>query len=300
MGSVSQVDARVPPGAWDSHVHVVDEDVFPFHPSYPYRPKKADLNDLLAFHQKYGIDHPCIVAMSVYHTDNSSILDALSGLGGKGRAVACVDVTTVTDEDLHTLHAAGVRAVRLNMRSRGDTVDLTVIKAAAARIRPLGWALQLYIALPQVAEVADTLRNLGVPAIIDHLGAPERNKGPGRSQKGYAELRALLQTGKVWTKLSGTYRFPDLPDLDDYVVDILRVAPDRVVWASDWPHSGGVEANPDGDRTKVQEYKKIDDGAFIVQCKKWCILAEQSLGEELMQKIWVDNPRRLWQYSQDD
>ena len=92
-------------------------------------------------------------------------------------------------------------------------------------------------------------------------------------------------------KLSGTYRFPDLPELDDYVLEILRIAPTQVVWASDWPHSGGVQYNPNGDRTKIQEYRKIDDPAFIARCKEWC-----GGDEDLIQKIFVDNPRRLWQY----
>jgi predicted TIM-barrel fold metal-dependent hydrolase len=96
------------------------------------------------------------------------------------------------------------------------------------------------------------------------------------------------------------YRFPDLPDLDEYVTDILRSAPDSVVWASDWPHSGGVEANPDGDRNKVQCYRQVDDVAWIKRCKGWCERVDRSGKGQLVHKIWVDNPRRLWQYNGDD
>ena len=68
-----------------------------------------------------------------------------------------------------------------------------------------------------------------------------------------------------------------------------------MVWASDWPHTGGVAANPQGDRQALQEYRKFDVPAFIAQCKKWC---EED--EVLIQKIFVDNPRRLWQYGEDN
>lgn len=295
MGSIA-VNTLPPPGAWDSHVHVVDEDNFPLHPLHPYRPKKAPLSSLQHFHQMHGIAHACLVAFSVYHTDHSSILDALARLEGKGRAVACIDPATVTDTELQTLHDAGVRGIRINMRTTGGALDLVALKAAAECVRPFGWVVQVYISLAQVAELAGVVGDLGVPVVIDHIGAPNASLGPGKEQPGYKEFMNLMRTGQVWTKLSGTYRFSDLPDLDEYVVDILRIAPDRVVWASDWPHSGGVEANPDGDRTKVQGYRQVDDAAWIAQCRKWCRMADGGNGEVLARKIWVDNPKTLWQY----
>jgi predicted TIM-barrel fold metal-dependent hydrolase len=87
-----------------------------------------------------------------------------------------------------------------------------------------------------------------------------------------------------------------LVDLDEYVVDVLRAAPDHIVWATDWPHSSGVAANPGGDPNKVQEYRKIDDFKWIAQCWDWCRMAEGGTGEGLAKKIWVENPKRLWQY----
>lgn len=88
--------------------------------------------------------------------------------------------------------------------------------------------------------------------VVYHIGAPDQARGPGSLQPGYAELMDLLRIGHVWAELSGTYRFPDLPDLNENVTDILPTAPDRAVWGSDWPHSGGVEADPGGDCNKVQ------------------------------------------------
>ncbi len=161
MGSSSELDTdtSLPDGAWDSHVHIADEvsnqldnhtpekerkrkmhrasfniqspihvlqDKFPYHPSHPYRPKKADLDDLLTFQQTQGITHSCLVAFSVYHTDNSILLDALRRLninGSRGRAVACVDSQTVTDTELQDLHNAGVRGIRLNFRTSSIRLD---------------------------------------------------------------------------------------------------------------------------------------------------------------------------------
>ena len=290
----------LPPGAWDSHVHVFDEDKFPLHPLHPYRPEKATVEDLDRFHRAHGISHACLVAFSVYHNDPASILDALSYFGGRARAVACIDPATVTDEELRALHAAGVRGIRLNARTRGDALDINSLRASAARVRPMGWALQVYVSLSQVADLAPVVPDLRLPVIIDHIGSPEPARGPGKKQRGYQELIELLRGGQVWTKLSGTYRFSSLPDLDEYVIDILKAAPDRIVWASDWPHSGGVEANPDGDRKNVQPYRKVDDAAWIAKCLEWCKMVEGGTGEGLARKIWVENPRALWQYEADD
>lgn len=300
MPSTTIPDKLLPPGAWDSHVHVVDEDTFPLHPLHPYRPKTAPLASLQNFHQIHGIEHACLVAFSVYHTDYTSILDALSRLDGKGRAVACIDPTTITKSELAMLHTAGVRGIRINMRTRGDVLDLTALKAAAACVRPLGWVVQLYISLAQVTELASVVDDLGVTVVVDHLGAPAASLGPGKQQAGYNDFMKMLRNGSIWTKLSGAYRFATLPDLDEYVVEILRAAPDRVVWASDWPHSGGVEANPGGDRNKVQAYRQVDDAAWIAQCHKWCEMAAEGNGNVLAKKIWVDNPRKLWQYNGSD
>jgi predicted TIM-barrel fold metal-dependent hydrolase len=91
--------------------------------------------------------------------------------------------------------------------------------------------------------------------------------------------------------MSGIYRFANLPDVDVFAREFLRTAPTQVVWASDWPHSGGVAKNPGGDRNKVQDYRKIDIPDFIARCKDWC-----DHDEFLIRSIWVDNPKRLWQY----
>jgi predicted TIM-barrel fold metal-dependent hydrolase len=270
--------------------------VFPLHPDHPYRPKKADLDDLLVFESKNNIEHVCIVSMSVYGTDNRSLLDALKRLNGKGRGVVCIDPETITDEELEDMHSLGVRGVRLNLFTWSQKLDKTTfietLRKYADRIHPFGWVLQLYISLDQIQLVASEIPALGIPVVIDHLGAPAADKPP-RKQAGYAEFMSLLKRRQVWVKLSGTYRFAGLPELEQYAQEIIRLAPSQIVWASDWPHSGGVQHNPGGDRHISQEYRKISIPEFIETCKRWC-----NYDEDTIQKIWVENPRRLWQYDE--
>jgi len=232
--------------------------------------------------------------MSVYGDDNSSIADALARQQGRGRAVVCIDAQGVTDAELDRLHGLGARAIRINLKSFGAEPrkpDLAaLLHAHAARVKRLGWAIQVFVALHQFALVADVLPALGVPVVVDHLGFPGEGQ-PIQEQPGYLELVDALRQGHVWVKLSGTYRFPNAVGLELYVKELLKVAPDRIVWASDWPHSGGKAHRPE-DRLKHQEFRKVDDAGFLRQCIDWC-----DGDQELIRKIWVENPRKLWQWS---
>lgn len=214
--------------------------------------------------------------------------------------MVCIDPATVTDGELRKLHVLGARGARLNLKSREQRLQRkefeSLLRSYAERIKPLRWALQLFVALDQISLIADILPQLEIPIMIDHLGSPHPSKGSPKEQLGYNEFMKLLRSGQVWTKLSGVYRFDEVAELDEYILEILRVAPNRVVWASDWPHSGGVSANPGGDRNAIQEYRRIDDRAWINRCKEWCQVVEAETGEDMVGKIWRDNPRALWQY----
>lgn len=266
---------------------------FPFRPDYHYRPKRADLEDLLHFEKTINVPNVCIVAVSVYGTDNRSILDALQRLKGKGRAVVTIDPVKTTDDELLEMHELGARAARINLASKSQNLTkddfAAVLERYAARLRPFQWSLQLYIRLHQVQMIVDIIPSLGIPVIIDHLGHPSPSS-PMSEQPGYTEFVSLLKQKLIYTKLSAVYRFAGLPDIDSVVREILHIAPTQVVWASDWPHTGGMSMLVNNDRTIHQDFREIDDKAWVAQCLDWC-----DGDEGLARRIWVDNPRRLWQ-----
>jgi predicted TIM-barrel fold metal-dependent hydrolase len=195
------------------------------------------------------------------------------------------------------LHGLDTRGVLLNLKTREQHFDEDdfrhLLQSYANRLWPLKWALQIFCASEQTDQVARILTTLEVPVIIDHLGSPHGSGGPVRSQPGYQTFIDLLKTGKVWKRLSGAYRFPNLPDIDECVLEILSIAPDRVIWASDWPHSGGIHANHRGNRKAMQEYRKIDDQAWVERCLNWCRVYGGSMGEELVREVSRDNAKTL-------
>jgi predicted TIM-barrel fold metal-dependent hydrolase len=266
-----------------------------------YTPKSAPYDELMVWENHIGVQHACIIAMAAYGMDNSSMLAALEKLGGKGRGVVVINPDTITDEELNRMHAIGVRGIRVNFHTRKDKITReafrTLVQKYANRIRRLNWVIQFWIELYQFALVADVIPELGVDVVVDHLGGPHSTTMPIQQQEGQKEVLKLLREKKMYVKLSGIYRFngEGMPGLDEYITEILRDAPDQVVWGSDRPHPAGPERNPDGDRMKTQDYLEIDIPAFIERCRAWA-----GHDEALIKKIFVDNPRRLWRYDYDD
>ncbi|KAK5190170.1 hypothetical protein LTR96_008154 [Exophiala xenobiotica] len=283
----------LPKGAWDSHVHIVDEDHWQISDDATYHPKQANLDQLMSFENSIGIDHVCIVALSVYMEDNASIFNSLQRLGGKGRGVAMINPDTITDAELDSMHTVGFRGVRINLRTRSESYDTglwhEVLHKHAAKIRRLNWVIQLFVSMDQIPNIAPVLSTLGLRVVFDHLGYPEGH-GLAIEQPGCNELLRLLETYKdVYVKLSGLYRLPETPDMDVYIRKLLQIAPDQIVWASDWTFTAGQEYNPGGDRKALQDFLTPDIPAFVGQCVHWC-----DGRSDLIRKIWVDNPTKLW------
>ena len=182
----------------------------------------------------------------------------------------------------------------MNLKSTATNLDEATLQSKlgqyAKRIRRLKWSLNLHVGFSELATISKFIRDQEVDVVLDHMATPELVKEP-MAQKGFPELMDLLGRKLVWIKLSGLYRFAGTPRIHEYIKEVLRVAPSQVIWASDWPHTGGQAHNPGGDRNKPQEYRKVDIPAFIESCLVWC-----DGDENLIHKILVDNPRRLWQY----
>lgn len=263
----------------------------------PFTPKEATLEQALEFESSIGVDHVCIISTSVYGQDNACLVDALRRLNGKGRGVGYIDPAKTSDAELDELHAAGVRGVRLNLWTRGQTMEPDkwqgVLQSYADRLRRLDWVLQIFVSMDQIPNIVHIIPTLGVKVAFDHLGCPNPGQTPA-SQPGCAELYKLLENKNVYIKMSGAYRFEDVPGLEEHMKKLLEIAPDQIVWASDWPHTAGVKLNPEGNPKKEQEFLTPDMPGFLTLCAELC----RTYGA--IHKVWVDNPRKLWDYTDSD
>lgn len=264
--------SALPEGACDSHVHVFDPDRFAYAPGRAYTPGPALVADLRAHLARLGLDRCVVVQPSVHGTDNRCLLATLAGLGPQvARGVAVIDPQGVTDDDLARLHAAGVRALRVNFEAGGAAPAdrLTAIRATAGRIAGSGMAVQLYADVATAAQAVQTVRD--VPLILDHYAG--FRAGVDIAGPAFGTILRALATGNVWVKLSAPYRAgstgPDHAELRPAAQAMIATAPDRMVWASDWPHTGGGADRARRGPAEIEPFRQIDDAADLRRLADW-------------------------------
>lgn len=155
MSSIER--SLLPPGAFDTHVHVFDPTLGSYHPLRAYTPANAPLHDLLGFLSSLtNAQKPInivLVQPSPYKTDNKVLLAALSQLQADAsviaRGIAVVDLDSITKNELKVMHDAGIRGLRLNLQADGRDVDMELLQCnmrkAADLIKDLpNWKLQIY------------------------------------------------------------------------------------------------------------------------------------------------------------
>ena len=150
----------MPRGACDCHTHVFGPvEKFPFSSKRLYTPGDASIGDLEALHRALHIDRVVVVHPSPYGADNACTVDAVRRMGNRARGVAVIDDNT-SDRELADMHAAGIRGVRVNLESYGESDPAVAgrhLQQAAARVAPLGWHVQTYTNLAILAALHDTI-----------------------------------------------------------------------------------------------------------------------------------------------
>ena len=268
-----------PPGATDCHTHVFEQR-FPMIPNRGYTPPDSNLADMLAMHGQIGIERVVFTQPSIYGIDNTAILSAMDQIPHQARAVVAIDLSP-SDEDLAALDRRGVRGVRLNLDNVGGMpIELDEIPTLAARIAELGWHIEFLFAGQHFPELLPVLRSVRVPISIGHFGYMPAAEGV--SYPPFRALIDLIKEGNTWMKLSGPNRLGvgDLPPWDAVVPlahALIEANPDRMLWATDWPHP-----NKFGDMP--------NDADLIEQLALW------APDPALRNRILVDNPANLYRF----
>ena len=288
-------DRGMPPLATDCHAHVFDPVRFPYSPLRRYTPPPASVDALLRLHERIGLQRVVLVQPSVYATDNACMLSALARLGARARGVAVID-TSFDRARLEDLYGAGVRGVRLNLQvAKGaDPADaLRRVEQIAEALGGLPLLIQVYAALPIVLACAALLRALRQQVLIDHFGLAQASGGTG--QHGFSALLELLSSANVWIKLSGPYqiseRAPAYDDVAPIAQALLAAAPQRVVWGSDWPHTGGSHRPAQHRPTDIEPFRPEDDARNLRLTEGW------ASDPAARQRLLVDNPARLFGFA---
>ena len=279
MNTMRKPAFSLPRGACDTHVHIWGPfDRFPVAKGAPYTPPERTRDDLVALHERLGVDRAVIVQTTVYKSDNRAMLDGIARSGGRWRGVALID-EHFTDADFRTLHEGGVRGVRFGfVKHLGGVPDLALVRRTAARIAPMGWHLVLHLDAGNIPEFLDFFGEFSLPVVVDHMGrVPVRD---GLDQPPFRILLDLLKRPNWWVKVSGAERIsetgPPFADAIPFAQRLIEAAPDRVLWGTDWPHPN-VRWEPD-------EADLVD-------------LLPSFAGAAALHKVLVDNPARLYGFS---
>jgi D-galactarolactone isomerase len=138
-----------------------------------------------------------------------------------------------------------------------------------------GWHIQVQMDGRLLEEREALLLRLPCPVVIDHVGKflePVPADHPG-----FQSLLRLIGSGRCWLKLAGAYevskRGPPLyADVGALAIAAIRAAPERMIWASNWPHVGVAEPQ---------------DDAMLLD-----LLLEWAADEVTRRRILVDDPGR--------
>ena len=270
----------LPALACDAHMHIFDARFAPS-PHWSRKPPQADVATYRRLQQRIGTQRTVVVTPSTYGIDNACTLDALDQLGDAARGVAVVSAG-VTPAELERLAARRVRGLRVNFvspQSWGETTP-EMLATLARKAQPLGWHIQVFAHPGQLVAMEPLLATLPAPLVIDHLGRID--PADGADGPAYKTLRRLLDRGNTWVKLSGIYMrsregAPGYGDTFPLGQALVRHAPERLVWGSDWPHTTETPGS-------------VDDADLVDVLLDWCG------SEETLRRVLVENPRRLYAF----
>ncbi len=231
----------------DTHIHIYDNRFPTAAAAVVHAPNASVAEYVEAFPDSRRV---VVVQPSAYGMDNRCQLDAIVEFERRGiaaRGVMVVDAATSLAE-LERLDALGVCGARFHMLP-GGAVPWDHLRPVAERVASFGWHIQLQLNGRELRDRIHQLAELPTDLVVDHVG---RFMPPVEVDSDeFTALLELLDTGRTWVKLSAPYESsPDLRLVEPLAATLIDAHPDRLVWASNWPHPGHDRATgvwiPDG------------------------------------------------------
>src|SRR5271163_1967278 len=186
---------KAPANSCDCHHHIYDAK-YPVDPRSVLRPGDALLEDYRAFQKRIGTSRNVVVTPSTYGTDNRVTLDAVSTFGPTARAVVVVD-DTIADAELKRMQDLGARGIRFNLAQAGATTP-EMIEPLSKRVSELGWHTQINASAAKIMPILGRVPSVIVFDHLAHIPEPE-----GVNHPLFGQIRALIDKGRTWVKLSG-------------------------------------------------------------------------------------------------
>ncbi|HUP96537.1 MAG TPA: amidohydrolase family protein [Usitatibacter sp.] len=272
---------KVPPGTCDCHLHVYDPHFPMAWPKLRATPD-ASVAEYRLLQQRLGTERAVVVQPAAYGVDTRGTVAAVQQLGlDRARAIAVLH-PSVADAELSALHAGGVRGLRFTQHDPNTAVtSADMIEPLARRIQEMGWHTQLHLRGDQIVELQALIERLPGTLVFDHMGRLPQPEGV--NHPAFRIIAGLVEAGRAWVKLSGPYLdtqvgSPRYADSTRVAREFVKLAPERMVWGSDWPHPTERDVKP-------------DDAILLDLVQEW------AREEETRLRILVENPAKLYGFA---
>ena len=275
--NVNRPRLSAPPGACDTHMHFYGpQDQYPLATTASSVPPLATVADYRKVQKRLGLKRVVVVQPSAYGFDNRYALDAINQLGDDARGIVVVD-TSVTDDELQQLTDLGARGIRFFMFP-GGVLPWEMLDEMAARVYEFGWHVQLQLDGRELPDHIAQIRSLPGRFVIDHVG--KFIEPVATSDRAFKMLIELVDSGQCWVKLSAPYETskvgpPLYSDVGKLAKALVKASPERMLWASNWPHPSARNNLPDDAMLLDLLLDWVDDDAT-------------------RNRILVDNPAKLY------
>ena len=226
--------------------------------------------------EKLGLERVIVVQPNAYGDDNAVTLHAMREIGRAAKGVAVVK-SGVSDAELDRLTRAGICAVRI-MTLHGGTLGFDVMDELMARVHPFGWHANIQLDGRELPKYEAQIKRLPGRFVIDHTGKFLEPVAP--EHEAFRCLLRLIDTGRCWVKLSAPYETskkgpPGYEDVGVLAKALVKRAPERMLWASNWPHPS------------VRPH--VPDDVELLE-----LLLDWAPDESTRRKVLVDNPAELY------
>lgn len=259
----------------DCHAHIFgSRENYPLAPGADYAPANATVSDYQSVLEELEVGRCVLVQPSIYGTDNRCMLDALKMLGSRARGIAVVAQDTPYAQ-LKEMHRLGVRGIRVNTLPT-DGASLDQLPDLEKLVRPLNWHIQMLLRQENLLASFEKIERTSTTIVLDHFAS----FSPGASEEELEALFRLTAKKNIWIKLSAPYLFSDCSSRDlahyaQFVEKAQHLMPDRLLWATDWPHPAL--------KNKAISTRHLKD-----------MLTDWVPCERLRARIGIENPKRLY------
>jgi D-galactarolactone isomerase len=267
-----------PPGACDTHIHIYDQAVANA-PGGPPIPGHFPVAGYRAMQARLGLTRVIVVQPNAYQDDNRVTLDAIAVLGPGAKGVGVVRAG-VSDAEIERLTRGGIVAQRIFQLPNG-AVRFAEMDRIIARVHPFGWHANIQLDGRELPQYEAQIRRLPGRFVIDHTG--KYLEPVALDHASFRTLLRLVDTGRCWVKLSAPYETsqsgaPRYEDVARLAQALARHAPERMLWASNWPHPSAQPTPP--------------DDADLLD-----LLLEWAPDDAARRRILVDNPAELYGFA---